>query len=36
MIDENLSCKEIKIFAMSKDEPSLRICSKRIFFKRFS
>ena len=24
MIDENLSCKEIKIFAMSKDEPRFK------------
>ena len=38
MIDENLSCKEIKIFAMSKDEPRFKnkAYAKRIFFKRFS
>ena len=37
MIDENLSCKEIRIFAMSKDEPrfenkTLLIYSKEKFF----
>lgn len=41
MIDENLSCKEIKIFAMSKDEPRFKnkayaYVQREFFFKRFS
>jgi hypothetical protein len=41
MIDKNLNCKEIRIFAMSKDEPRFEnktysYVQIEFFFKRFS